>query len=131
MKVSKLFIYYNPNPYGRNTSDCVVRAISKLMDTDWDTTFIRLSIMALRRGDNLERGHVWGTFLRLNGYKRYFVPDMCPDCYTVKDFCAEHPKGRYLLRIDGLKDGHVVAVVDGDYYDSLDSGNEPVEYYYE
>ena len=125
-----MHIYYNPNPFGRSTSDCVVRAISKLMETDWDTTFIRLSIMALMKGDNLEKSHVWGDYLRSVGFTRYFIPDTCPDCYTVIDFCCDHPYGRYLLRIDGLRDGHVVAVIDGDYYDSWDSGNEVVDYFY-
>ena len=125
-----MYIYYNPNPFGRSTSDCVVRAITKLMGEDWDTVFIRLSLMALSKGDNLEKNHVWGDFLRRNGFVKHFVPDLCPYCYTVREFCFDHPYGRYLLRIDGLKDGHVVAAVDGDYYDSWDSGNEVVEYYY-
>lgn len=126
-----MFVYYNPNPRHRSTSDCVVRAITKLMDEDWDTVFIKLSVAALRKKDNLEKNHVWGEFLLLNGYRKHFIPDMCPFCYTVEDFCRDHPRGKYLLRIDGLKDGHVVTVVDGDYYDTWDSGGEVVEYYYE
>lgn len=125
-----MYMPYNPNPFRRSTSDCVVRAITKLMDLDWDTVFLRLSLMAYAKKDNLEKNHVWGDFLTLNGYRKFFIPNMCPDCYTVIDFCNDHPIGRYLLRIDGLKDGHVVAVVDGDYYDTWDSGDEVVEYYY-
>lgn len=125
-----MFIPFNPNPFGRNTTDCVVRAISILTGEDWDTIFIRLSIMALRKKDNLEKNHVWGDYLRLKGYRKYFIPDMCPFCYTVKDFCDDHPTGAYLLRIDGLTDGHVVTVIDGNYYDTWDSGSEIVEYYY-
>ena len=125
-----MFVYYNPNPFRRSTSDCVTRAISKLMNLDWDTTFINLSVMALRKKDNLEKNHVWGDFLKLNGYRRHLVPDMCPECYTVKDFCRDHPYGRYLLRIDGLTDGHVVTCIDGDYFDTWDSGDEVVDYYY-
>lgn len=126
-----MFIYYNPNPAGRSTSDCVVRAISKLTGLDWDTVFLKLSLIAFAKKDNLEKNHVWGDYLTLNGYRRHFVPNKCPACYTVKDFCREHPKGKYLLRIDGLRDGHVVTVIDGDYYDTWDSGNEVVDYYYE
>ena len=78
----------------------------------------------------MEKNHVWGDLLTLNGYRRYFVPNMCPNCYTVKDFCEEHPKGKYLLKLDDFIAGHVVTVVDGDYYDSWDSGDEVVDYYY-
>ena len=126
-----MFVFYNPNPLRRSTSDCVVRAVSKLMNLDWDTTFIKLSFMALMKKDNLEKGHVWGDFLRLNGYRKHFIPSTCPYCYTVKDFCYDHPRGRYLLRIDGVDSGHVVTVIDGDYYDTWDSGDEVVEYYYQ
>ena len=125
-----MYIFYNPNPFRRSTSDCVVRAITKLTGEDWDTVFLRLSLMAYAKKDNLEKKHVWGTYLKRNGYKSYFIPDTCPDCYTVIDFCNDHPVGVYLLRIDGLTDGHVVAVVDGDYYDTWDSGDEVVDYYY-
>lgn len=125
-----MFIPYNPNPYGRSTTDCVVRAISKLTGEDWNTTFLRLSLMAYAKKDNLEKNHVWGDFLYIHGYRKHFIPDMCPNCYTVKDFCEDHPYGAYLLRIDGLTDGHVVCVIDGDYYDTWDSGEEVVEYYY-
>lgn len=126
-----MFVYYNPNPAGRATSDCVIRAISKLLDLDWDTVFLKLSLMAYTKKDNLEKNHVWGDYLAMNGFVRHLVPNMCPNCYTVKDFCREHPKGRYLLRIDGLRDGHVVTAIDGNYYDTWDSGNEVVDYYYE
>lgn len=126
-----MFIPYNPNPFGRSTSDCVVRAITKLLDLDWDTVFIKLSAFALLRKDNMEKGHVWGDFLRLNGYRRHLIPDTCPYCYTVKDFCRDHPRGTYLLRIDTVGSQHVVTCVDGNYYDTWDSGDEVVDYYYD
>lgn len=125
-----MYIYYNPNPFRRSTSDCVVRAISKITDSDWDSTFIKLSLIAFAKKDNLEKSHVWGSYLKRLGFKRFFVPDTCPDCYTVSDFAYDNPIGSFLIRIDGLSDGHVVAVIDGNWYDSWDSGNEVVDYIY-
>ncbi len=125
-----MYVYYNPNPRRRTTTDCVVRAISKLMGMSWDEAFIRLSFMAYYKKDNLEKNHVWGDFLVMNGFTKHFIPNECLNCYTVKDFAYEHPYGMYLLRIDGLTSGHVVTLIDGDYYDSWDSGDEVVEYYY-
>ena len=69
---------------------------------------------------------VWGAYLRDKGFRRDLLPDECPDCYTVRDFCEDHPKGKYILAIEG----HVVAVLDGKYYDSWDSGNETPIYYW-
>jgi hypothetical protein len=71
--------------------------------------------------------HVWGKYLRNKGFERKVIPDSCPDCYTVKDFCDDHPKGTYILAISG----HVVTVIDGAYYDTWDSGDEIPIYYWQ
>lgn len=69
---------------------------------------------------------VWERYLFDNGFKRTLLPDTCPDCYTVKEFCRDHREGKFLLAIGN----HVVAVEDGDYYDTWDSGNEVPIYYW-
>jgi hypothetical protein len=40
----------------------------------------------------------------------------------VRDFARDHPRGTYLLGLDG----HVVTVIDGDWLDVWDSGDETV-----
>ena len=70
---------------------------------------------------------VWGTFLKQQGFKKYQMPDLCPDCYTIKDFCYNSPYGTYII---GTGE-HVVCVIDGDYYDSWESGNEIPLYYFQ
>jgi hypothetical protein len=55
------------------------------------------------------------------------LPNDCPDCYTVEDFCQEHPNGTFVVATHG----HVLAVIDGNYYDSWDSGQENPIYYFE
>ena len=77
-------------------------------------------------GDLPSANSVWGAYLRNRGFKRAIVPNTCPDCFTVEDFCREHPRGMFVLALDG----HVVTVVDGDYFDTWNSGNEPVLYYW-
>lgn len=71
--------------------------------------------------------HVWGAYLRRKGFTRHIIPDTCPDCYTVSDFAAEHPKGTYILALSG----HVVCVCAGDWYDTWESGGEIPLYYWE
>lgn len=39
-------IKYNPNPAGRNVGDCAVRAVSKALDVDWETSFAILMSFA-------------------------------------------------------------------------------------
>ena len=34
---------------------------------------------------------VWGQYLQNHGYRREWLPDDCPACYTVEQFAKEHP----------------------------------------
>lgn len=114
------WIEYNNNPVGRRVGDCAVRAVSKALGMGWESTYIALVIAGIQMGDMPSSDAVSGSLLRMHGYYRKAVPDTCPACYTVEDFCEDHPKGTYVLYCGG----HVVTVVDGDYYDSWDSGKE-------
>lgn len=121
-----MFIYYNPNPEQKSVGDCVIRAISKLTNQDWDTTYFGICIEGAIHHDMPSSNNVWDKYLLRHGYKRTLLPDTCPDCYTVKDFCDDYSIGSYLLAIGN----HVVTVVDGDYYDTWDSGNEVPVFYW-
>jgi len=70
--------------------------------------------------------NVWGAYLRSIGYSQHVLPNTCPDCYTVIDFCNDYPTGKYILATGS----HVVAVEDGNYFDSWDSGSETPIYYW-
>lgn len=120
------FREYNPNPAKRNTVDCAVRAVSKALDQNWDATYVGLSVQGYTVGDMMEANHVWGAYLRRHGFQRKIIPNECPDCYTVSEFAADHPKGVYVLALSG----HVVCIVDGDWYDSWDCGAEIPLYYW-
>ena len=122
-----MYRYCNPNPTGNRVGDCVVRAISVLTQEDWPTVYAGLAIQGFIMGDMPSSDQVWNAYLRKHGYKRNIIPDECPDCYTVKDFCKDHPKGKYLLALTS----HAVSVINGDYYDIFDSGDEPVHYFWE
>lgn len=122
-----MWIKYNPNPIaGNRVGDCTVRAISKALDQDWETTYAGLSLYGYMRCDMPTANHVWGAYLRSKGFNRYLVDDHNTQIYTVSDFCADHQNGTFILSIDG----HVVCVVDGDYYDTWDCGDEIPIYYW-
>lgn len=121
------FVLYNPNPNGNYVGDCTVRAISKLTGQTWNETYWGLAIMGAILTDMPSSNNVWGAYLRKNGYTRHVLPDSCPDCYSIREFCHDFPRGEYMLATGS----HVVAVVDGDYYDSWDSGDEVPVYYWE
>ena len=122
-----MYIEWNPNPTGRKVGDCSVRAISKALDKDWETAYALIVVKGFEMGDMPSSNITWGSVLRQYGFVRRAVDNTCPDCYTVADFCADHPEGTYVLGLDR----HVVTVVDGNWYDAWDSGAETVIYYWE
>lgn len=120
------YVMFNANPDWVYVGDCTVRAISKLMDQDWDSTYINLALQGFMLKDMPSSNHVWGSYLRGMGFKRVAIPNTCPDCYTVRDFAGDYPDGKYLLATGT----HVVTVENGDYYDTWDSGDEVPIYYW-
>ena len=107
--------------------DCTVRAISKATGKEWGETYLAMAIEGYLEGDMPSANAVWGAYLRRIGYRRYMVPDTCPDCYTVGRFADEHPEWTFILALSG----HVVCVQDGVIYDSWNSENEIVLYYWQ
>lgn len=120
------YVYYNPNPNGKNVGDCVIRAISKATNKDWESVYTGICVTGYSMCDMPSANCVWGAYLRDNGFVRDVIPNECPECYSVADFAREHPQGTYILALTG----HVVCVKDGDWYDSWDSGDKIPMYYW-
>ena len=121
-----MFIRHNINPKGRNAGDCTVRAISLVLNHEWDRTYINLCLQGFIAKDMPTANYVWGAYMKRKGFKRRAIPNECPDGYTVRDFCRDNPNGVFLLALDS----HVVAVINGDYYDTWDSGDKTIIYFW-
>lgn len=122
-----MFVQYNPNPEAYRTDDCTIRALTKALQMSWDDAHRTLADHSRELGDMMHKNWVWGDLLMENGYSRFTIPNTCPHCYTVADFAEDNPVGTYIL---GTGE-HVVAVIDGDWYDTWDSGDEvPIIYYW-
>ena len=125
-----MYIYLNMNPEAKETFDCVIRAVSFVLGLDWDTTFLYIAVECLIHHDMPEQNYIWAGLLRKMGFTRHIIPDTCPVCYTVKDFCYDHPIGLYLLCTGDNNGTHILTCLNGDYIDSWDSGNEIPIYYW-
>lgn len=121
------YIFYNPNPDKNLVGDCVIRAISKVTNQTWDDTYMGICFQGYIMKDMPSSNNIWGAYLKNKGFRRRVIPNTCPDCYTVRDFCYDHPEGVYMLATGT----HVVAVEDGNYFDSWDSGSEIPIYYWQ
>ena len=120
------FVMTNPNPQGLNVGDCAIRAISIATDKPWNEVYTGVTLQGLKLSDMPSSNRVWGEYLEDNGFKLRLIPDSCPECYTVKDFCREYPKGTYIVGTGR----HVIAVKDGSYMDTWDSGSEHPLYFF-
>lgn len=117
---------YNPNPAGRSVGDCAIRAVALATGKDWEAAYCALAAAGLDMKDLPNADSVWGGYLLRHGFRRRMLDER--HGYTVAEFTEDHPRGLYVLSMPGR---HVVAVLDGDYYDSWDSGAEVPVYYYE
>lgn len=114
--------YYQPNKkdvkdeYG----DCVIRSLTKVTGKEWLQVFEELLPYA-RELQCMPNGKpCYGTYLRDNGFEYHGISNKKGSKRpTVDSFTKENKEGTYLLRVAR----HCVAVVDGIYYDTWDSGD--------
>jgi len=117
---------FNNNPSGRNVGDCSIRALTVALGVDWENAFAMLSTNAFQMADMMSSNSVISSVLRQHGYRRSVIPNSCPDCYTIADFADDHPEGTYVVGTGT----HVVAVKDGEIWDSWDSSHEIPQYFW-
>mgnify|MGYP007069855139 CR=1 FL=1 len=85
---------------------------------------MKLALRGYIMHDMPSSNSVWDSQLISEGFKRAVLPYR--EQYTVRNFCLDHPRGRYVLGTGT----HAIAVINGDYYDAWNSGDEIPTYYY-
>lgn len=121
-----MWIKVNPNPLGKRVGDCVVRAVSVATGLPWKEVYDGLYDVGWHEADMPNSNQVWGMYLYRMGFEPFVLPEACPKCVTVKQFAKRFPYGRYVIGTGN----HAVAVINGNYYDTWDSGNEVPAYFF-
>ena len=120
------WISYNANPQNNRVGDCTVRAISAALDKEWEQVYIELCIQGFLMHDLPNADYVWGEYLYKNGFRRNILPCDNGLCVTVEQFCKDNPEGIFLV----CPKNHIVAIIDGKFLDTWNSGQEIINYYW-
>ena len=115
-----MWIPRNPNPQHKEVPDCVIRAISIALNISWYQVYDELCDVGRRDANVPSADTVWGHYLYSKGFEPFLLPMTCPKCTTINEFTKMYPFGIYIIGTGT----HAVAIIDGNYYDSWDSGNE-------
>ena len=121
-----MWIKCNPNPLRKEVPDCVVRAICIATNRPWMDIYDRLCETGREECNMPSADSVWGKFLYRMGFTPFLLPESCPECVTIRMFCAMYPMGTYIIGTGS----HAVAVIDGHYYDSWDSGDQVPSFFW-
>lgn len=121
-----MWIRCNPNPGRKEVPDCVIRAIAIATGDSWLNVYDAICETGREEFNMPSANAVWGKYLYRLGFEPFLLPDACPTCVTVKAFCKMYPHGTYIIGTGS----HAVAVIDGDYFDSWDSGQETPSYFW-
>ena len=127
------YVYYQPNKKDikDQVGDCQVRALSKALNLSWIEAFdLTIPLCRELQTYTIFDGCLEKTkeSMRKLGFDYHGISNKRGSKRpTVDEFAKNHPNGIYICTVAH----HVVAVVDGKYYDTWDSGWRSMYGYYE
>ena len=117
-----MYKYFNPTPLGRSVDDGIIRALCKATDQRWDDVLLDLFLVSYNLADVPGSRDVWGSYLKSDNFKQFPIDTNI----KLKDFCELNNSGEYIAVLKNS----AVYILDGDYYDEWDSGEEEVSYFF-
>lgn len=127
---------YNANSRDNNTGDCVKRSLALAYGLDYDKVSNELNQIKRDKGRTaFNQPTVFNAFIDRHGCQAKGKPQNfgIPADITVSEFCQRFPKGTYILLCGKTSDitSHMVCIIDGDFWDSWNSGDYKVITIYE
>ena len=129
MSGDKRWHEFNPNPKGRNIGDCTIRSYCAAFGISWDKAFDIASKVAKENASMIQYMAEKILTEEFNCYvdEKYNKKTVKgKDRITVNEFAMTHPYGTYILHVPK----HQVTVINGEYWDSWDSGDKKIDTVY-
>lgn len=108
---TKHFHFYNANPFGRYTGDCVVRAISTATTNEYKAVLGDLCAIQMETGYSNCSKECWERYLVKNGWVKHKQPRNGRKKMTGDEFCQQLEKHKYKGNIIAkIGCHHIVAI---------------------
>lgn len=111
------YYYYNANPKGLFTEDCVCRSISVAEGISWEQCHEKLSDLSRKEGKILNDAEFVEKYLN----ERY--PRICFYDMTIGEFAKDAPKGHFVATMNG----HITAIIDNIIVDTFDCSDRRIK----
>lgn len=105
-----MYKYYNANPKGLLTDDCVLRSISVAEGISWHECQEKLSYLSGKQGLLLN------DVAFVEDYLDSLYPRKCYKDITIGEFAKMCPKGHFVATMRG----HITAIIDNVIVDTFD-----------
>ena len=120
--------YYNPNPSKKKVGDCVVRALCKATDKDWNEVYKRLCAIGLEEKAMPNEQACYERFLQENNFVKMKISNKKGSKRpTVNEMAVKSEDGKaYVCQVAC----HLVTAKDGYYWDLWESGDKSLYSYF-
>ena len=110
-----VFQYYNANPYGNNTNDCVIRSICGVTGKEWEEVLMELTLCAMKHKLMIDDPDLYTKYLKENGWTKHNQPKKkCGKKYKAYEW-APIFKGKAIAHVGAH---HMVMVSHGKVWDT-------------
>lgn len=122
-----MFKRFTANPKNE-TNDCAIRSFANAEGKEWKEVAKEFFNIALENFLMPNDLFVASEYAMKNNYEEgYIYPD---NPFTVSRFAQVNPTGKFVVLVGDDEGGHAVSIIDGDYYDLVDSANCLINQYW-
>lgn len=119
--------YFNLNPKGLHTSDCVIRAFAYFLGMSWREAFIDLFTWCADRGIvSFNYRSTYYQYLKEKGYTKHKAPQKG---MTVAQFADEYAKEKMVYILQGKR--HLTIISNKTIFDIGDCSEMVIDAYWE
>lgn len=122
------FHFYNANPKGRITTDCVIRAICTATELPYNQVVMELAQLQCETGYDDGEKKLYGKYLESKGFKKMKQPRKLDGTkFTGKEFCEalqdnyEYTIGKTPRIVAHIGGNHIVAIINAQVWDIWNS----------